>query len=121
MPLVDDVRQREPVRDDDLAVVERRADDLLDQLRPRRQEQERLRPQGDTVVATEQDELTHLLPECGPAGVGAGDDGDLLRREPVHEHGVLRGLARPVRAVERDERGSSHERRPGERPASAGW
>ena len=85
MTLVDDVRQREPVRDDHVSALQGRPDDLVHELRPRRHEQQRLGGDGDAVLPAEEDELADLLADRGPARVGAGGHRHLLPRQPLDQ------------------------------------
>ena len=103
VPLVDDVRQREPIRDDHLAASQRGADDFFDQLRPRRHEQERLGRRRHSLFAAMEEELPQFPAERRAARIGTSRNRDLLPREPVDEQPALGRFPGAVETIERKE------------------
>ena len=102
--LVRDGRIDITVADDRRAPLERRADDLLHMLCPRRRVQQRFGPGGD--MATVQYEVSDLLAELRPAGLTRGDHFLSVHFEPQPQELGLRGFPRAVEAFE------GHEHRP---------
>jgi hypothetical protein len=104
--LVGERRVDEAVRDHPGAAPEGRADDLVDDLRPRGGVEQRLGAGADRPGAVREDERTHLLAEGRPARLPALDHlpplGPKARREPPG----LRRLAHAVQAFEGDEHGA---------------
>ena len=95
----------EAVADDVGAAVERRPDDLLDELRPRGREERRLGPGRDRAVA--QQELPDPLAELRPSRLARRDDLAALGSQPLGEEPRLGRLPRAVDPLEGDEHGGS--------------
>jgi len=99
MTLVNDIRQYEPVTDDDLSSFQGRANDASNQLGSARHKQERLRPWCQ-VRCRRQENLPQLIAERSPAWVSTTDRSDASGIQPVDKHPALGRLARAVDAVE---------------------
>src|SRR5438552_12326035 len=102
-PLVGDGGVDVAVADDIVAAVERRADHLVDELRPRGGEERSLRPRAHAGPCEEQ--LADPLAERRPAGFPRRDDRAALPAQPFFEQLRLGGLPGAVDSLERDEHG----------------
>ncbi len=99
--------------DDRSATGERRPDEGLHELPPSRAEQQRIRERVDqpTLVPRREEHPPDLLPERCPAGLTRPDDVDAISAKVVLETPRLRRLARPFRALDRDEPGAGRRSR----------
>ena len=86
-------------------LCQRRADDLLDQLRPGRHVEQHLAAAIDPQVLAVEQKLAHRLAERGAPRVAAGHHLAALIAEPLAKQGRLCALAGAVAAVDGEEHG----------------
>ena len=98
--LVGEGRIGEAVAQDDLAALERRRDDALDVVAPRREHEQRL---GDAVHRLVQEQLAQRLRERRAARLAGADDALAARAQPLGERRDVGRLAGAVDAFEGDE------------------
>src|SRR5690242_9498019 len=93
----------EAVAQDPAATLESRANRLLDMVRPRGGEEQRLGSRPPSFVGSSQQQLTDLLASFAPTGLAGHEDVDSATPKRIGQGLHLRGLAGPFPALEGDE------------------
>jgi hypothetical protein len=103
MPLINDICQQIPIGNDNLTRVERRPDDLVDKLRPRRHVQQHLAAAVDRRGRIDREQqVTNPFTKWRAARITANDDVEAMAAQRFLEQANLRRFANSVDAVERE-------------------
>src|SRR6185295_2810375 len=101
--LVDDRGIEKPVAEDDLPLLERRFDDLVNELGARRHVQERLAFLAHRLVADIEQDVPDLFADQNPAGLAHKDDGHAFSLQVLADELDLRAFPGAFRTFEGDE------------------